>query len=224
MTVTPFTMQDVINGVLNQMRYAPGRDVQIHLQSSIAQDASMLYRTLMLKYQWRDFTQHASVVTDSQGIPNPKTVVGIVSGLPLERYADILAVYKDKDNQPLQFSHAYRSAVGTIRRPMVSWTHAAPAVFRIVPDGVYNLSVVFRNYRDTDFDLDDVIPFYFDLLVMGTSLALCTKSGINRELSQLLTTQFNEMLNTYRDQEVKPQYQVNPAQGAVPTEWYSTDQ
>ena len=63
--VTPFTMEDVVNDVLMELRYAPGRDVQIHLQDGIVANASRLYRTLMTKYVWRDFQKLSVLTTDS---------------------------------------------------------------------------------------------------------------------------------------------------------------
>src|SRR5215467_3560651 len=100
MPVTPFTMEDVVNGVLLELRYAPGRDVQIHLQDSIMQDASMLYRMLMQKYIWRDYYYMTSFMTDSSGVP-----IQDLSAV-MSKFSDILYVYREKDERPLPFAAA----------------------------------------------------------------------------------------------------------------------
>lgn len=216
MTVTPFTMQDVVNGVLNQMRYAPGRDVQIHLQSSIVQDASILYRTLMRKYVWRDFINLVQTPIDATtGRPT-------VNMSPyLDRYSNLAAVYKDNESQPMPFAPALINP-SRYNRPCVT-PAPTPYIFRIWPAQAINVIVWTKNYRDTDFDLADTVPFYFDLLVVGTAFVLATKSSINQELTKMLEQQFNNMVDLYRDNEIQPQYQVNQNQGAIPMEWYSYD-
>lgn len=216
MAVTPFTMQDVVNGVLNQLRYAPGRDVQIHLQSSIVQDASILYRTLMTKYVWRDFYSiFETAINATTGQP-------VVSMTPyLDRFSNLLAVYKDTESQAMPFAPAL---INPKRYNRGCITPApSPYIFRIWPAQNINVIVHTRLYRDTDFELDDVIPFYFDLLTVGTAMVLAMKSGINMELTKTLQTQFDNLVDTYRSNEIKPQYQVNQAQGAIPMEWYSYD-
>lgn len=216
MTVTPFTMQDVVNGVLNQLRYAPGRDVQIHLQSSIVQDASILYRTLMTKYVWRDFYNILETGIDSTtGRPTSSMATYI------DRFSNLLAVFKDNESQPIPFAPALINPK-RYNRPCIT-PAPSPYIFRIWPAQNINVLVWTRMYRDTDFDLDDVIPFYFDILVVGTAFVLAMKSGINMELTKTLQTQFDNLVDTYRSNEIKPQYQVNQAQGAIPMEWYSYD-
>jgi hypothetical protein len=215
MTVSTFTMQNVVDGVLNELRFAPGRDVQIHLQSSIVQDASILYRTLMMRYIFKDFVYMTQQTIDST-TGQPTTVNPY-----LDRYSNLLQVYKDQESQPLPFAPALVNP-SRYNRPCVARV-STDKVFRIWPARSMTVYVWSRNFKDKDFELTDVIPFYMDLLVIGTALALCTKAGINQELSGMLGQQFQELLDAYREQEIEPQYQVNQTQGAIPMEWYSHD-
>lgn len=216
MAVATFTMQDVVDGVLNEMRFAPGRDVQIHLQSSIVQDASMLYRTLMIKFTWRDFIKMTQVTIDSTtGYP----IEDITS--VLDRYSNILQIYKDKDSLPLPFSPALVNP-SRYNRPAIL-PAPVPYIFSIWPHQAMTCFLWSRTYQDADFDLADTVPFYKDILVIGTALSLATKAGINQELTAMLKEQFNGLMDTYREREIEPQYQVNQSQGAVPMEWYTYD-
>jgi hypothetical protein len=208
-------MQNVVDGVLNEMRFAPGRDVQIHLQSSIVQDASMLYRGLMMEYVWRDFVHNTQQTIDST-TGQPTTVNPY-----LDRYSNLLQVYKDKESQPLPFAPALTNLT-RYNRPCVAPV-SGDKVFRIWPAQSMTVFVWCRNYKDTDFELDDVVPFYKDILIIGTALALCTKAGINQELTAMLGEQYRALIESHRVQEIEPQYQVNQSQGAVPMEWYSYD-
>jgi hypothetical protein len=214
--VTQFTMQDVVDGVLNEMRFAPGRDVQIHLQSSIVQDASMFYRAMMMKYIWRDFmTIFETDIDGTTGRP-------VSSMVPyIDRFSNILAVYKDKETYALPFAPALTNPAQYNRSAITP--APAPYIFQIWPHKAMHVIVQSRMFKDSDFDLDDPVPFYKDILVIGTSLALATKSGINMELVGLLKQQLSELIDMYTLQEIKSTYQVNPQFGSIPTEWYSYD-
>jgi hypothetical protein len=214
---TPFTMEDVVNGVLLQMRFAPGRDVQIHLQDSIAQDASILYRTLMRRYIWRDFIYMTPFNTDANGLPI-EDLTAVMS-----TFSDIAVVYKQSQEPGLPFAPALINP-GMIQQPTVI-PAPQPKVFRIFPvnkpDKYYLWSRVFK---DTNFDLDDPVPFYRDILVLGTAFNLATKAGINTDLTGSLKQQFDNLVKIYIMDEVKDVYSTRPLRnGNVMTDWYVTD-
>jgi hypothetical protein len=212
---TPFTMEDVVNDVLLELRYAPGRDVQIHLQSSIMHDASVLYRTLMQKYVWRDFYHVAYFTTDN------------ATGEPVEdlsaylrKYSDVRAVYKDSDDAPLQFAPALVNPKA-LKQPTVVKS-STPKIFAVMPAHTYNCTLVSQTAADADFDLDDVVPFYRDLLSIGTAYLLALKAGTNVDLTGQLKTQFEQLVQTYRLDEIKPQYHARPTNiPNVMTDWWS---
>lgn len=213
MTVATFTMEDVVNGVLREMRYAPGRDVQIHLQDSIVQDASMFYRAMMKRFIWRDWYYMDVVTTNSSGIPTAPPP-------NIDRYTNLLAVYKEKSSLSLPFLPALANPL------QYNQTVVAPnaaTVWRVYPGMAGTFVQWARNYTDADFELTDTVPFYKDILIIGTAVSLATKSGINKELVALLREQLTELIDMYRMDEIKSSYTVHPAQGAVPTEWYSYD-
>lgn len=216
MAVSTFTMQDVVNGVLDEMRFAPGRDVQIHLQSSIVQDASMFYRAMMTKYVWRDFMNVFETDIDgATGLPTSPL------GTYIDRFSNLLAVYKDNEQYALPFAPALTNPA-MHKRSCVA-PAPSPNVFQIWPHKAMHVVVQARLFTDTDFELDDIVPFYKDVLVIGTALALATKSGINQELVGLLKQQLGELIDMHLAQEIKSTYQVNPHYGSVPTEWYAND-
>ena len=86
-----------------------------------------------------------------------------------------------------------------------------------------HVTVQSRKFTDKDFELTDTVPFYKDLMVIGTALTLATKAGINMELMGLLKQQLGELIDIYTLRELKSSYQVNPQYGSIPTEWYSHD-
>lgn len=214
---TAFTMQDVVNGVLLQMRFAPGRDVQIHLQDSIVQDASILYRTLMQKFIWRDFIHMTPFQTEYGG-----TAVDDLTGV-LGKFSDILNIYRANEEFPLPFAPALINP-NRIRTPTIV-PAGVPNIFMIYPTGkVDNYILWSRNYTDKNFDLDDEVPFYKDVLVLGTAFNLATKAGINKELTESLKSQFDSLVKMYITDEVKDQYSTRPMNsGNVMTDWYVTD-
>lgn len=214
---TSFTMQDVVNGVLNELRYAPGRDVQIHLQSSIIQDASMLYRTLMMKYRWRDFMYLTTVTIDATTGEPIEDLTAV-----LDRYSNILALYRDKEAQPLPFAPALINPT-RYNRPCIMPSNTPNKIFSVWPHRASTCFLWSRKYRQIDFELDNEVPFYMDLLVLGTAYQLSVKSGVNLELTKAISQQFENLLNSYVDQEIKAQYQTNQYQGDIPMEWYSYD-
>jgi hypothetical protein len=211
-------MEDVVNGVLTQLRYAPGRDVQIHLQDGIRQDASILYRSLMRRFLWRDFITLSQFTTD------------IATGHPVEdlsaavsSFSDIAAVYKDSNETELPFAPALINPL-RIRTATVVPV-GGPHVFAIYPiHSAGPFTMWSRQISPADFDLDDTIPFYKDILVLGTAFTLCVKSGINAELTGHLKQQFESLVQMYRMDEVKQQYSTRPMDNFnVMTDWYVTE-
>jgi hypothetical protein len=211
---TAFTMEDVLLGVLIELRYAPGRDVQIHLQSSIIQDANILYRTLMQRYVWRDFLYMTPFTTDP------------VTGLPVEdlsavmmRYSDVLAVFQGTNDRPLPYGAALTNPKA-VRHPTI-FPASPPDVFVIYPFGTYECTLYSRLFNDADYGIDDQVPFYKDLLVLGTAYQLSLKSGTNVELTSSLKSQFETLVQTYRMDEIKPQYNARPVNVPNPmTDWW----
>jgi len=214
---TPFTMEDVVNGVLLQLRFAPGRDVQIHLQDSIVQDASILYRTLMRKFIWRDFIYMTPFTTDSNGLPVEDLTTY------LSTFSDIAVVYKQNQEPELPFAPALVNP-SMIRVPTVIPADSYQ-IFRIFPvDKPDSYYLWARPTNENDFGLDDTIPFYKDILVLGTAYNLATKSSINSDLTNSLKQQFDNLVGMYRMDEVKPVYSARPIHaGNVMTDWYVTD-
>jgi hypothetical protein len=215
---TPFTMEDVVNGVLLAMRYAPGRDVQIHLQSGIIQDASMLYRSLMRRYVWRDFITLSPFTTNATTGAPVEDLTAVIG-----TFSDVARVYK-KDQEPeLPWAPALINP-SIIRIPTIV-PIGQPKVFAIYPVGATNNYFLWsRVIRDTDFELDDPVPFYKDLLIIGTAFQLSVKSGLNVELTGVLQKQFDALISLYRMDEVKAVYSTKPNRAGNPmTDWYVKD-
>lgn len=215
-TPTTFTMEDVVNGVLLELRYAPGRDVQIHLQSSIIQDANILLRTLQQKFVWRDFLYLTPFTTNaSTGLPNEDLTA------VLTRYSDIKLIFQDKNDRPLPFGAALTNPKA-VRQPTIFPAGPYPKVFALYPFAVYNCSLYSYPFKGTDYQLDDTVPFYMDLLVLGTAYQLSLKAGTNVELTQSLKSQFDALVSTYRMDEIKPQYNARPVNVPNPmTDWWA---
>jgi hypothetical protein len=212
-----FTMEDVVNGVLIQLRFAPGRDVQIHLQDGIRQDASILYRTLMQKYIWRDFISMTPFTTNASGAP-VQSLAGV-----LTRFSDIAQIFRANDEQELPFAPAL-SNPSRYRVPTII-SVGQPQIFAIYPVNKPDSFILWsRATNDVDFELSDPVPFYKDVLVLGTAYQLCLKAGINMELTQSLKQQFDQLVQTYRINEIPTQYNTRPvALGNPMTDWYVTD-
>lgn len=212
---TPFTMEDVVNGVLVELRYAPGRDVQIHLQAGIVQDANLLYRSLMQRYVWRDFLHLTPFTTD----PNTGLPVEDLSAVMM-RYSDILAVFQGSNDRPLPYGAALTNP-NAVRQPTV-FPASPPNVFCIYPKSTYECTLYSRLFSDVDYELDDPVPFYKDVLVLGTAYQLSLKSGTNVELTGSLKSQFEALVQMYRMDEVKPQYNARPVNVPNPmTDWWA---
>lgn len=212
-TPTAFTMEEVVNAVLIELRYAPGRDVQIHLQQSIMHDASVLYRTLMQKFIWRDWYFITPFTTD---VATGQPVEDLT--LVLSRYSDVLAVYKDQDDRALPFAPAVVNP-RAIKQPTV--VPNGVKVFAVMPAATRNCILVSRTYKDTDFELDDPVPFYKDMLVLGTAYQLALKAGTNVELAGQLKSSFEQQVQMYRIDEVKDAYSTRPINAPnVMTDWY----
>lgn len=212
---TPFTMEDVLNDVLIELRYAPGRDVQIHLQTSIMHDASVLYRTLMQKFVWRDWYDIHYITTDSTTGEPVEDVTPY-----LRKYSDVRQVYRDREDSPLQFAAALANPK-SFRQPTIVKT-STPKVFAVMPAAAYNCTLVSQTAADTDFGLDDPVPFYRDVLSLGTAYMLSLKAGTNVELTGQLKAQFEALVQTYRMDEIKPQYPARPTSAPnVMTDWWA---
>jgi hypothetical protein len=176
----------------------------------------MFYRAMMMKYVWRDYMNIFE--TDIDGTTG-RPVSSVVPYL--DRFSNLLAVYKDKERNALPYAPA-KVNPNTFIRPCIS-PAPVPYIFQVWPHKAMHVVVQARLFTDADFELDDVVPFYKDLMVMGTALSLATKSGINMELAALFKQQLGELIDLYTSQEIKDSYQVNPQYDAIPTEWYSYD-
>lgn len=215
---TPFKMLDVVNGVLTELRYAPGRDVQIHLQDGIVKTASRVYRTLMQKYIWRDFYIGMSFTTDpATGYP----VQDVTNAI--KRFSDLKAVFIKTQERALPFVPALVNPF-IIKRPTVVRA-VPPYMFSILPVGTsYNCVLFAQSAIDTDFNIDDTVPFYKDMLVLATAYDLALKAGTNNELTGQLKKSSDELIREYRVDEIKPQYTARPINTPnVMTDWYVTN-
>jgi hypothetical protein len=206
-------MEDVVSDVLVELRYAPGRDVQIHLQQSIMHDASVMFRTLMQKFIWRDWYFITPFTTNPA---NGQPVEDLTS--KLTRYSDVLAVYSGQEERALPFAPAVVNPRAIKQKTVIPDN---TKVFAIAPYASYDCILVSRTYRDTDFGLDDPVPFYRDMLVLGTAYQLALKNGTNVELAGQLKSSFEAQVQMYRLDEVKDTYSTRPINTPnVMTDWY----
>lgn len=207
------TMQELVQDVLDELRFASGQGVQIHLETGISKNISRIYRALMLKYKWRDYTYSTAFVTAANG--EPTTDLSTV----LDKFSNIIAIFPEKESTAIPFAGT-RSNPSINRRPVIV-NRPAPKLFAVWP-GLADRSLVLlsRKFQETDFDMSDEVPFYRDLLVLAAAHMLAMKSDINSPLTKSLEQQFNQLLQTYRNNEMSDAYPVNPYSGTYPTEWF----
>lgn len=210
-------MSDIVNDALVEMRFGAGQDVQIHLQEGLVSNISRLYRTLMKKHVFRDYvTMTPVVISDVTGQPTtPVTAY-------LDKFSNLLAVFNEFDTVPLPVA-----PVGTnparLRRPVVLSSVAAP-YFTIYPlNQTRNVILLTRKYQEANFDMDDDVPFYRDILALGAAMMLSIKAGINDQLTKSLQQQFTETLDLYVVSEMQSLYQTNIQSGQYPQEWYTNE-
>jgi hypothetical protein len=138
-------------------------------------------------------------------------------------FSDIAAVYTQSNEAELPFAPTLINPSRIRTATVVPMGDAQVfAIFPVNKPGPYYMWS--RHISPDDFELDDVIPFYKDILVLGTASVLCVKSGINAELSQSLKQQFESLVQMYRMDEVKSQYSTRPMDNFnVMTDWYTTE-
>lgn len=206
-------MSDIVHDVLVELRFGAGQDVQIHIQEGIVANVSRLYRTLMTKHIWRDYHSVTELVTsavDGQvttDISDKVTSFRHVLGVFLENSDDKLPVAPTLFN-PLR-----------ARRPMLVATGGAK-VFAVYPKQERNIVLFARKFEEDNFDMEDDVPFYRDVLAVGAASMLMTKTGTNDQLAKSLEAQFQNLLSLYVVGELQDEYQTSPHRGQYPNEWY----
>lgn len=208
------TMQTLVNEVLTELRFGSGQDVQIHLQSGVAQTISRLYRNMMQKHVWRDYYFTTTFTTDALTGQAPTSLATV-----LTRFSNIIAVFEGNSTEPIPFAPvAMNPAV--LRRPGLV-PSGNNKVFTIYPFKARSVTLISRMYSEDDFDLADDVPFYRDILVLGAAFMLSTKAGTNDFLTRVLKEQVDDLVKTYTMNELQDSYQLNVRQGMVPDEWYT---
>lgn len=208
-------MRDLVNDVLTELRFGAGTDVQIHLQDGIRRNISRCYRTLMKEFVWRDWyivTQAVIDASTGQLTTDPSSY--------LVRFSDILAIYLENSADPLPFAPALNNPSRS-RNPVIVKA-AAPQIFTIWPKKAANVILITRKTSEVDFQMDDEVPFYRDLLSVCTAHQLSVKAGTNMELTQELYRQYVHLVDIYRMSEFADTYQMNETRGSFPTEWYDS--
>lgn len=205
-------MSDIVNDILDELRFGSGQDVQIHLQAGLVKNVSRLYRTLMTKHIWRDYVYINSYTTNADGY------VDTFVDDTVNKFSNVLAVFLKGNALALPVIPAIANP-DTYRRPVLV-PAGGERFFCIYPKEQRDITVVSRMYQEDDFDMDDDVPFYRDILVLGVAAMLGTKAGTNQELTQSLQAQFADLVNTYRINEMQDIYQTNIHRGEYPTEWF----
>ncbi len=211
------TMQDIVNRITTELRFGSGLDVQIHLQASIVQNVSRLYRSLMLKYDWRDYTLTEVFDTDANGRSTTDFTTGTMK---INRFSHIKGIFLDGMSTPVPVAPMMMNP-SMFRRPAIR--RDATGLFRIYPNKVYeNAYIVATQMSEDDFDItsDDPIPFHDDLLVVGGARQLAIKSSVNDNLTKALDSEFNALVELYSIQEIASSYQNNLERGVYPNEWF----
>lgn len=205
-------MSDICNKVLTELRFGSGQDVQIHLQDSIYQNVSRLYRTLMTKHVWRDYFSVGAYTTDING-----EITADITAI-LTKFTNIIAVYSENETQPIPvapvMSNPYK-----FRRSALTPSSTTGKVFTIWPKKVQDIVLVSRFFSETDFAGNEDVPFYSDVLITGAAFMLSTKAGTNQELTQVLGAEFKSLVDIHRMNELHD-YQTSPERGGIPDEWY----
>lgn len=204
------TMEELIKSVLTELRYATGRDVQVHLQDFIGQKICQLYRALMLKHTFRDYTSTLEFTTDVNG-----EVINITDHI--DRFTDIVAIYPERGTTPLPVAPV-RTNPNTLRHTCV--VASRDVIFRIYPLREHKITVITRNISHSNFTMDDEVPFYPDLLVLGTAVMLASASGVDESHKQLLQGQFDALVRTYTMNEMQDTYAISGNATSIPEDWY----
>lgn len=207
------SMQELVNGVLTELQFGSGQDVQIHLQPSIVQVISRLYRTLMKKYVFRDYYSTTSLVVSAVDGQVTSSITSI-----LTKFSNIIGVFEENSSTPLPFLPVMANPNTARRMGLVP--SGNEKIFTIWPKQDRNIILIAKYFSEEDFSIDDEdVPFYPDLLILGAAYKQCLKSGINKELCDQLRSEFEQLLDTYVKQELQ-NIQMNPYRGSYPTDWY----
>ena len=207
------TMAEIVTDVLDELRFGSGQDVQIHLQTGIVKNVSRLYRTLMTKYTWRDYTNFTSLTTVEATGQAPASLAAYVT-----KFSHIIAVYNGTETDPLPFGRITENPA-RFRRPAVV-PSGNDRVFTIWPKQDRDIVLVAKKFSEDDFADGDTVPFYRDLLAVGAAYMLSVKAGTNDRLTAELKSQFDQLLNMHLDDQMKGEYQINTYRGTFPMEWY----
>lgn len=206
-------MSSIVNDVLIELRFGAGVDVQIHLQESIVKNISRCYRTLMKKHVWRDYHLVSALTIDEatgQAIQPMEDV--------LTKFSNIIAVYLENHPDPLPFAPLMINP-RTILRPVVV-SSGGSQIFTIYPIGeARNISLISKVFSEEDFEMEDDVPFYRDVLALCSAWQLSVKAGTNDDLTKSLHNQYLDLLDTYVMDEMQDKYQLNRHIGDIPTQW-----
>lgn len=207
------SMQEIVDDVLDELRFGSGQDVQIHLQTGIVKNVSRLYRTLMKKYVFRDYFSSGSYVTDA----STGQINSDISSV-LTRYSNIIAVFLENETTPLPHIPVMTNPA-LHRRPGLSPSGNAK-IFTVWPKEARNIVLVSKFFTEDDFAIDEPdVPFYRDVLAIGAAYMLSEKSGTNDRLTESLKKQFEALVDLHRMAELT-NMQLNVRQGQYPTDWY----
>lgn len=209
-------MSDIANDALVELRFGSGQDVQIHLQEGLYATISRLYRTLMKKHVWRDYHSVNDFVIDGS---TGQVTTSLTT--TLTRYSNILAVYDENSSRPIPFAPVMVNPRRFSQPSLVASGDAK--IFTIWPKADRNIVLISRFFTENNFNKNDDVPFYRDVLAVGAALQLSIKSGTNDALTKSLGGQFAELVEMYRLAELQNSYQISNARGGVPTDWYVDD-
>lgn len=205
-------MSDIVNDVLEELRFGSGQDVQIHLQEGIIRNVSRLYRTLMKQMTFRDYFTSGEYTTDA----STGQVTADISAV-LTRFSNIIGVFLDQETAPLPVL-PIMSNPKLHRRPGIV-PSGNDKIFTIWPKEERPIVLVAKQFSEDNFAIDAEVPFYRDLLAVGASYMLAEKAGTNDRLTASLKQQFENLINIYRIDELH-NLQINVRQGQYPTDWY----
>ena len=208
-------MSDIVTDVLDELRYGSGQDVQIHLQTGIVKNASRLYRTLMKKYTWRDYVSISAQTTVVATGQSPVDLTDYVT-----KFSNVIAVYNGNENDPLPVARITENPA-RFHRPAVVPVSGAK-VFAIYPFQDRDITLVAKKYSEDDFALTAEVPFYRDLLSVGTAYMLSVKAGTNDVLTRELKSQFDQLLDIHLIDQMPDSVQLNVYRGVFPMEWYES--
>jgi len=211
------TMNEIINDVLVELRFGSGQDVQVHLQEGIRLNISRLYRTLQRKYTWKDYIYVTDIVT-SATTGEPTTDISAV----LTKFSNIVALYPEDSDRKLPMGMLSKNPA-RYRTPTIVPNRSPTTFFTIWPKEERNLVLITKEYQEADFELVDEVPFYRDLLALGAAYQLAVKTGTNDALTVSLKNQFDQLLTTYRMDELEDEYHVGGSNMGIPNDWYENN-